>query len=367
MKVILFIGHHKVGSTSLQQFLSQNYRALLQAGILYPSVESQGFSHNIASAFDPDFSTADVPINVREAHNALAFKMLAENSKRKVPAYHKNLPSSRQMLIAIKEQMAIFKPHTVILCAEVFANFAAVNRSLIETLRHCFEGHEVTLVCTLRRPDEYITSWHGQRLKFGQQLDPLSGEGLSYYFPTIHFDYKRMLASWLTVFKGSRLVLRDYQDVLASGGSVEDFIAHSGGDFPENLPISANSNPSIPRALMEIARQGNHVLSDHDAHDLRQYLLECGGRIKLPKNNEIEMFGAQNRALLMERFFPIHKWLSQISGQDVFFDHMEDAAQLRPIPEHEAAQAGFADVQLDAKEHLTNTAAAKFISDLRLD
>ena len=45
MKVILYIGHHKVGSTALQVFLSQNSHRLLQAGILYPAVEMQGFSH----------------------------------------------------------------------------------------------------------------------------------------------------------------------------------------------------------------------------------------------------------------------------------------------------------------------------------
>lgn len=366
MKVILFIGHHKVGSTSLQQFLSQNYRPLLQAGILYPSVDSQGFAHNIASTLDPDFDTSNLPINVREAHNALAFRMLAENSKRKVPPYHKNLPSSRQMLVGIKEQMKVLKPHTVILCAEVFSNFAAADRSLIKTLFDTFKGHEITLTCTLRRPDEYITSWQGQRLKFGQQLDSLNGAGMNFYFPSIHFDYKRMLAAWIKVFKGANLVLRDYNDVLASGGSVEDFIAHSGADFPAGLPQSANSNPSIPRALMEVARQGNHVLSGHDAHELREYLIGCPERITLPKNHNVEMFGAKNREMLLERFIPIHNWLGRINNQKAFFADMEDATILRPLPEHEATRSALPQVQQDAAKYLENTAALEFITEFDL-
>ena len=48
MKIIIYIGHHKVGSTALQVFLSQNWLALVRAGILYPSVETSGFSHNLA-------------------------------------------------------------------------------------------------------------------------------------------------------------------------------------------------------------------------------------------------------------------------------------------------------------------------------
>ena len=65
MKLVIFMGHHKVGSTSLQRFLSQNYLGLLKAGILYPSVESQGFSHNIAAALNGADFEGDLPINVR--------------------------------------------------------------------------------------------------------------------------------------------------------------------------------------------------------------------------------------------------------------------------------------------------------------
>jgi len=364
MKVILFIGHHKVGSTSLQQFLSQNYRPLLQAGILYPSVDAQGFSHNIAAALDPNFDTTDLPINVREAHNALAFKMLSENSNRKTPRYHKNLPSSHQMQVAIKAQIETLAPDTVILCAEVFANFAAVNNKLIETLRDLFKDHDVTLMCTLRRPDEYVTSWQGQRLKFGHKPEPLSGDGLKFYFPTIHFNYKRMLKGWLDVFQDAKVVLRDYKDVLASGGSVDDFILQSGAKFPKYLPRAANSNPSIPRALMEVARRGNQTLPPRAADELRYYLIECPKRLSLPKNRDVEMFGAENRAQLMTQFAPIHDWLSQVSGKDAFFSHMDEAAIPRPLPEMQAAQQVLPGLRRDAKQHLTNDAARDFISSL---
>ena len=367
MQVILFIGHHKVGSTSLQQFLSENHRNLLQAGILYPSVEAQGFAHNIANALNPDIPTHSLPINVREAHNALAFKMMAENSKRKVPPYHKNLPNSRQMLVAIQEQIKVLKPHTVILCAEVFANFAAVDRLLIRQLYNAFKMHDITLTCTLRRPDEYVTSWQGQRLKFGQQLEPLDGAGLESYFPTIHFDYQKMLKAWIDIFKGARLVLRDYRDVLKSGGSVEDFIIHSGADFPKNLPQSANSNPSIARPLMEIARRANHVLSGSQSHELRQYLLNCPERIALPPNRDVEMFGTKNRALLIKQFAPIHDWLGHITDKAQFFPDIDAAAKLRPLPVAKASKTALKALQKDADQYLGDPAALEFIQQLNLE
>ena len=47
MKVILYIGHHKVGSTSLQVFLARNWAALAREGTLYPSVENRGYALNL--------------------------------------------------------------------------------------------------------------------------------------------------------------------------------------------------------------------------------------------------------------------------------------------------------------------------------
>lgn len=45
MKVVFYIGHHKVGSTALQVYLSQNWLRLAQAGILYPAVEMLSLIH----------------------------------------------------------------------------------------------------------------------------------------------------------------------------------------------------------------------------------------------------------------------------------------------------------------------------------
>ncbi|MDN3713792.1 hypothetical protein QWZ10_22215 [Paracoccus cavernae] len=79
MKVILFIGHFKTGSTSLQRFLSRNFHALLKAGILYPSVESQGVAHNMAALRNGrDFDWISDKLNVTEPHNALALVLKTE-------------------------------------------------------------------------------------------------------------------------------------------------------------------------------------------------------------------------------------------------------------------------------------------------
>lgn len=76
----------------------------------------------------------------------------------------------------------------MILCAEVFSNFAAADVRLIELLKTAFDVSDVTIVATLRRPDDYLISWHGQRLKFGHTVPALRDDAVGQYGRTIHFD-----------------------------------------------------------------------------------------------------------------------------------------------------------------------------------
>ena len=80
MKVTLYFGHHKVGSTALQSFLFRNQAALARAGILYPGIESESLSYMLAQLLGvPDEGEKAPPaMNAREPHNALAFQMLAQ-------------------------------------------------------------------------------------------------------------------------------------------------------------------------------------------------------------------------------------------------------------------------------------------------
>ncbi|GAA6202873.1 hypothetical protein [Aquicoccus sp. SU-CL01552] len=336
MKVILFIGHHKVGSTSLQDFLARNSVALAQAGILYPSVDFEGMALMLGAATGRYAPEGVLPINAREPHNALAFRMLAEHDKGKVPGFHKGLPARGQMERAIRKQIEFLRPEAVILAAEVFANFAPADPALIQGLRNIFPPEaEITVIATLRRIDDYLASWHGQRLKFGHKIAPLSAGGLQGYFGNIHFDYRLMLEGWLKEVPEARFVLRDYADVRAAGGSVADFIAQSGLTFPEGLGPEQRTNESLHRGVYELARRGNEVLPGPQAGALRRWLRVLTPELDLPKSSEIELFGEQNRAEMVDRFTPIQQFLGEVSGKAPFFPDLEAARQPLPVPEVE--------------------------------
>lgn len=338
-KVILFIGHHKVGSSSLQDYLSRNALSLLRAGILYPSVESEGHARLLAAALGGKDDTRAQPINLREAHNALAFQMLAEAGVEAVPSSHRNLPHSSQMFCAMRNQIDVLRPRAVILCAEVFANFAAVSPQLIEQIRDFFSGSEVTILATLRRPDDYLVSWSGQRVKFGIGGPSLrDSHHLRDFGKTIHIDYAMMLRAWTEVFKdNAKFVIRNYQDVLKSGGAIDDFKAHSGIEFPKTLQTIPNRNPSLPLAITEIARRANDALDPVQARQLRRYLIKWSKWVALPVSKEIECFGYDNRVILSSLFSASNEFLNQFHPTGAFFPDFEDINRTRLIPELEAA------------------------------
>jgi len=335
MRVILFIGHHKVGSTSLQDFLSRNAVPLAQAGILYPSVDFEGMALMLAAAVTGRDLEESLPINAREPHNALAFKMLAEHRKGKVPPFHKGLPSTRQMFRAIRKQIEFLNPDTVILAAEVFANFAPTDPDLIARLRDSFPDADFTVIATFRRIDEYVASWHGQRLKFGHGPAPLRDGGAQPYFAGIHFDYRLMLKGWMDTMPNARFILRDYSAVRAAGGSVADFAMQTGLRLPLGLQGEQRTNESLHRGVYEIARLGNQALPRPQAAKLRRFLRQVTSELGLPPSGDIELFGEQNRQIMAERFAPVQSFLGEAAARDPFFADHNEVGKLRPIPELE--------------------------------
>lgn len=364
MKVVIYIGHHKVGSTALQTFLSQNWLRLAQHGILYPSVESMGFASNLRRVLKTGDEPALLPVNIREAHSALAYRMIRDASTRPIPRQFKMLPASVQMFQALRNQLRFLEPDSVILCSEAFSNFGEVDPELVSRLCGLFTDASFEVYCVLRRPDDYMVSWHGQRLKVGERLEPLSGDGARRYYPTIHFNYRNVVEAWAKHVPNVRLILRSYSDIQAAGGSTDDFSKEVGIDFPEGLIPAGQVNKSLPRAALEIVRRGNIELAGEDAFALSQYFLDDSRSPKSAPSRDIEMYGESLRRELIERFTPHHDFLGELSGKQPFFDDFEEMARPLPIPERSAV----ADLlsRIDPAS-LPNGASRTFIERIRHD
>lgn len=364
MKVIIYFGHHKVGSTALQAYLARNTLELLRHGILYPAVESEGMSHLLAQALGRQDAPDLGCMNLREPHNALGFRMLASKHGSGTPAWHGALPGLPAMLSTIRNQVSVLQPHTVILCSEVFSNFGAGHEDLIAKLRDLFPDAEQELYCALRQPDEYMASWFGQRLRFGHQLRPLDGGAALTSTKTIHFNYRKMVEPWTRIFSDARLQIRNYDDILAAGGSVQDFTAQAGCAFPKKLPHQGPSNHGLPRAAYEIIRQGNHRLPPEEAKVLREVFLKLPAGELPVRNRDVELFGSSVRSQLAEAFAPVHSYLSSLTGQAAFFPAIEEMRETRPVP---GPQATLRLLESLDPAQLPSPALQSFVTDLQKD
>jgi hypothetical protein len=328
MRVILFIGHHKVGSSALQRYLAKNAPALLRQGILYPAIEATGMRRlrsRIAAAM-----TDPLHANIREAHNALAFGMMSDITGKPVPALHTNLPSTDTMLTNISSQIDRYQPHTVILASEVMANFSNMGTAPIARLLANFAGADVTVTATLRRVDDYMVSWLGQRLRFGHTPPRLSNGGMS---GGIHFNYHKMIKPWADTCEDATWHLCNYADVVAAGGSVHHFFNTNSLPLSINNTAEARVNTGLHRALIEIARRGNAELEKGTAQTLLQGLRALGGQLDLPDTSDIELYGAPRRTKIFNRFAPVHAYLSDFVGHP-FFPDINDMLIPRPVSEN---------------------------------
>lgn len=370
MKFVLFIGHHKTGSTALQVYLAENFLKLAREGILYPAVESQGMAQNLASAIAGkdlfvDRHRRESRFNIRVPHNALAMRMLNEAFGAGVPPWHDDVPASEQMLQTIFRQAEAIAPDTLILASEVMSRFADRGwRKTLPIMSSTFGAFDTTILLNLRRPDLHIASWHLQRLKFLQPVKPLREGGHRDYLDTAHFRYDRIVRRWQDAFPQAQLRVRNYTDVIKAGGSVQDFFAQSGINH-DPAPQARPANSSIPYALAEIAARAK-ALPPVVSRGVVTYLLDAADRIAFPGNEKVELFGAENRKALCNGFAAVNTALCDQLGLTEFFPDLEEARRCNEIMDIEAARIALTPLQQDAKEHLPKGAVQTFILELAL-
>ncbi|MEX3314051.1 hypothetical protein [Sulfitobacter sp. PS-8MA] len=366
MKLVIFIGHFKTGSSSLQRFFCRNYVSLLNAGILYPSVESQGMSRNMAALRQGhDFGNMEVGLNISEPHNALALRLKNEEDGHDVPGYYPNLPSGFQMFENLQAQIAALSPNVVILCSEVFALFGlTAELKSIKRIANRFSQHDVTIYCNLRRPDHHISSWHRQRLKFGEKLAPLRQDAFRHYLATAHFKQDEMIQGWKDHFPNGKLVVRNFADVKSAGGSVADFMTHCGAEFPEGLENPGDFNLSVPSAFAEIGRLALHELGQERGCALVSWLIAASSYVDHVKESDVEMFGSINRELIANNFSQTHEKISEIAGVDQFYSDIESFAQQRSVSDVDAARAALPGLRAHAKNSQLAEDLISWLEDL---
>lgn len=206
-QVILHIGPHKTGTTSIQAFLSSNRNVLSERGILYPDA-GRG---RIGKPQHWHFGDA-----------------IARGDKEYLVKFQKDLSAEIERL----------SPSTLLFSTEVLSR-EAIHEDNFRTIREIFDSAQIKILLFLRRQDSLLASRYAEHLKKGgrQRIEDFQRGRI--------LDHLKRIERIMDSIEGCRVVLFPFE--LCKGRlekSIMDFLEIPMKD--EHLYIQETMNPSLP-------------------------------------------------------------------------------------------------------------------------
>lgn len=233
-RIVLHIGLHKTGTTSIQASLVDSYDALLGRGILYPRAGRAGVAHNWLAE---ELLITDTPIS-------------------EVPSH-----------VDIVEEALVARPEAIIISAEGLTvspdGLPVTSRRPVEWARRLSEElqpHRIEVLAYVRPQWEYVESAYAELVKLGLTWEPFdryverttADDGL---------DYLEKFRPWRQAF-GDQLEVRPYgPDLLLGGDAVADFWDAVGLEPPAQP--RRHENPRTGARTTEMLRLLRAFLADH--------------------------------------------------------------------------------------------------------
>jgi hypothetical protein len=208
-RLVLHIGTHKTGSTTLQHLCWRNRDQLLKSGWLYPSNgrPKHGF---------------------RPGHHYLSFG-LAEGSAAQRPDWAKQITTDDIVdeWKKLMEEISGYPDKNIVLSSEAIG---ICKENAIRIIKDFTSDFTVTVVIYLRNPLSYLISSYKQRVKktgytgnFREYAEKIISGGF----------YSGILERWSAVFGKDNINIRLYDKVCNSSGLVYDFFKIL--DLPESV------------------------------------------------------------------------------------------------------------------------------------
>lgn len=279
-RLFLHIGHSKVASTSIQDFLDVNLPTLRQHGFLVADLEFR---------FPSSGSSRCNPVG--------ALEHLCHGGPAGTEALHARLRELHQILTVPNGRF-----DKAILSAENLCNppFA----KLFEPAAELFDVH---LVYYVRRQDEWLLSaWKQWGVKAGKSVDEFCLEGTRTRYPAFTVALQR----WEPLAK--HLHVRPlHPSTLANGSVTHDFASAIGLD-PAPLVHPGIRNASFDASVLEVLYRNSWLFAHRDDDRVFDFLGEFLPTDQKPLRTQLDRdtrrqlvayFQAENQALL-DRFCP---------------------------------------------------------------
>jgi len=234
-ELILHIGTHKTGTTSIQHFCTDNRKALRARGLWYPSPDLGSFPkhyahHRIAHAIagvDSNFSIDD--------------------SRRFFDRVRRRARHAERILVSAEP----FYRHALNPDGPVDRQDPAQLHRFVEAVGTCLGGFDVKVLVALRRQDRFAESLYAEQIlasgytasieKFVSARSAL-------------LDYRQRLDDWASVFGESNMIVATFEPTRRDQPVEYEFLELVGVNDTNGLDVAPPRNVTPRRALVEFKR-----------------------------------------------------------------------------------------------------------------
>jgi hypothetical protein len=234
-RLIIHIGMHKTGSTTLQRFLSRNRLLLRLFGINYPL-------------------SRDETGRRQSKHNAI-FTAISHEADRGLP--HPALGPSERLIENLGDQIDRAGCRINILSAEGFSGERPI---FADAFAPFADRYDVRIVVFLRRYDHWVESFYKQMVMSREVRETRSfADFLAAPSTQAHLRYSRILGWWADIFGDDALRVCGFDPGSEAQGPVRTFL--KAADLPHRLAWLGHSRSHLNRSPsqeeVEARRQEN--------------------------------------------------------------------------------------------------------------
>lgn len=286
-RCIIHIGTEKTGSSTIQQFLSQNRKKFAKQGVLYP--ECTGTHGGTQWAFPalahPESWKTDIGL------------FLDARTQETMQAYLAKFEAD-----LAHELESAQKRHTLIISSEHLQSRLG-NPKHIETLKAFLSkwADRFEIVVYLRRQDRMAISFYSTKLKSGNDNPPVFPDmpksGLLYYF-----NFEKLYQNWSQVFGAAAMKVRIFdQKEMYDHDLISDFCQTTGLNGKGKERPSQFSNTSLTQEasqfLLEANRQMPNIVDGRRNSKRDEFSYDVSrlfpGKYYPTNQNEAQIFQAQ--------------------------------------------------------------------------
>lgn len=217
-QLIIHIGRHKSGTSTLQKTLFLNRELLEEQGFYYPRTGIKGYGHH----------------NISE------------------PLSRKNISKNSKTLIDLKNslllELADIDASNVIISSEAFQNCAPSDVAVF------FEDFDVKIVVYVRNKLDYLVSSYCQKVHATNYAKPVEEFALTFK----NLFYKDFIESWQKSFANISVNIFD-RNTLTDGDIVKDFISKNLNFSINYKEIENENNPSLQFSLTLLKLELNQL------------------------------------------------------------------------------------------------------------